>query len=137
MRFEISNLKLPAVNRLKSQRAGRLVRHLSRTLYKSTLIMQNEPNFGKAQMNVNLYNKMVYEEKSDWTLGENEPKTNPKRTQSKPIAERVKMMQCVYLQRIMKKNADLGYDKTKPIQSQTKPILRLRSGQVFRLSLCL
>ena len=39
--------------------------------------MQNEPNFGKAQMNVNLYNTMDYEEKSDWTPGENEPKTNP------------------------------------------------------------
>ncbi|MHC4172177.1 MAG: hypothetical protein ACYST5_04450 [Planctomycetota bacterium] len=28
-------------------------------------------------MNVNLYNTTDYEEKSDWTLGENEPKTNP------------------------------------------------------------
>jgi len=27
-------------------------------------------------------------------------------------------MQSVYLQRIMKKNADSGYKKTKPIQSQ-------------------
>ncbi len=39
--------------------------------------MQNEPNFGKAQMNVNLYNTTDYEEKSNWTPGENEPKTNP------------------------------------------------------------
>jgi hypothetical protein len=45
------------------------------TIY--NLFMQNEPNFGKAQMNVNLYNTTDYEEKSDWTLGENEPKTNP------------------------------------------------------------
>jgi hypothetical protein len=56
--------------------------------------MQNEPNFGKAQMNVNLYNTTDYEEKSDWTLGENEPKTNPKRTQSKPILERLNVNFC-------------------------------------------
>jgi hypothetical protein len=41
------------------------------------LIMQNEPNFGKAQMNVNVFPTKDYENKSNWTLGENEPKTNP------------------------------------------------------------
>jgi len=69
--------------------------------------MQNKANFRKSQMNVNLYNTMNYEEKSDWTPGENKPNL-------KPIAERVKLMQSVYLQRIMKKNADRGYEKTKP-----------------------
>ncbi len=39
--------------------------------------MQNEPNFGKAQMNVNKVLTKDYEEKSDWTPGENEPKTKP------------------------------------------------------------
>ena len=39
--------------------------------------MQNEPNFRKSQMNVsNLYTK-DYGNKPNWTLGENEPKTNP------------------------------------------------------------
>jgi len=41
-------------------------------------------------------------------------KANPIQTQSNPIAERVKLMQSVYLQRIMKKNAAKGYEKTKP-----------------------
>ncbi len=41
------------------------------------LFMQNEPNFEKAQMNVNKVLTKDYENKSDWTLGENEPKTNP------------------------------------------------------------
>ncbi len=50
-------------------------------------------------------------------------KTNPIQTQSNPIAERVKLMQSVYLQRITKKNADKGYEKTNPIQTQSKPIL--------------
>ncbi len=44
-------------------------------------------------------------------------KANPIQTQSNPIAERVKLMQSVYLQRIMKKNADMGYEK----QTQFKP----------------
>jgi len=46
-------------------------------------------------------------------------KTNPIQTQSNPIAERVKFMQGVYLQRNMKKNAAKGYEK----QSQNKPNL--------------
>ncbi len=48
-------------------------------------------------------------------------KTNPIQTQSNPISERVKLMQSVYLQRIMKKYADRGYEKTKPKQTQFKP----------------
>ena len=51
------------------------------------------------------------------------PPSGPKKqTQFKPntnpIAERVKLMQSVYLQRIMKKNADRGYEKTNPKQTQ-------------------
>jgi len=45
-------------------------------------------------------------------------KTNPIQTQSNPIAERVKLMQIVYLQRIMKKNAAKGYEKANPKQTQ-------------------
>ncbi len=54
--------------------------------------MQNEPNFGKAQMNVNLYNTTDYEEKCNWTLGENKPNqsqlvktgTRPKTQDTRP-----------------------------------------------------
>jgi len=59
--------------------------HLSRTLYKSALFMQNEPNFQKSQMNVSIFSQKAYENKSNWTLGENEPNTNPIRTQTNPI----------------------------------------------------
>jgi hypothetical protein len=41
------------------------------------LIMQNKANFRKSQMNVNLYNTTDYENKSDWTLGENKANTKP------------------------------------------------------------
>jgi len=41
------------------------------------LFMQNKPNFQKSQMNVNPYNTTDYENKSNWTLGENKPNSNP------------------------------------------------------------
>jgi hypothetical protein len=98
-------------NRPNAQESGSpRTNHLSSPICQPiiTLIMQNEPNFRKSQVNVNLYNTIDYENKSDWTLGKNKPNSKPIQTQTKPIAERVKLMQCVYLQRIMKKNADMG-----------------------------
>ncbi len=62
-------------------------------------------------MNVSSILTTNYENKSNWTLGENKPNSNP-------IAERVKLMQSLYLQRITKKNAAKGYEKTKPNQTQ-------------------
>jgi hypothetical protein len=85
--------------------------------------MQNKANLRKSQVNVSPLIIMNYERKSNWTFGENKPNSKPIQTQTKPIAERVKLMQSVYLQRNMKKNADSGYEQTKPIQTQTKPKL--------------
>ena len=73
--------------------------------------MQNKPNFRKSQMNVNIFSQMDYENKRNWTIGQNKPNSNR-------IAESVKLMQTVYLQRIMKKNEAKGYEKTKPKQTQ-------------------
>ncbi|MBW8039198.1 MAG: PQQ-binding-like beta-propeller repeat protein [Planctomycetes bacterium] len=42
-----------------------------------SIFMQNEPNLPDDQMNVSTVIAREYENKSDWTLGENEPKTNP------------------------------------------------------------
>jgi len=39
--------------------------------------MQNKPNFQDAQMNVNIFSQMAYENKHNWTLGENKPNSNP------------------------------------------------------------
>ncbi len=47
--------------------------------------MQNKANFRKSQMNVNLYNTTDYENIANWTLGENEPNTNPIKANTKPI----------------------------------------------------
>ena len=39
--------------------------------------MQNKANFQKSQVNVKSFHTAAYENKRDWTLGENEPNTNP------------------------------------------------------------
>ncbi len=39
--------------------------------------MQNKPNFQKSQVNVSIYLQTAYENKSNWTLGENKPNSNP------------------------------------------------------------
>jgi len=74
-------------------------------------IMQNKPNLPDAQMNVNTVITKDYENERLCRYGQNKPNSNP-------ICKRVKLMQSVYLQRIMKKNAAKGYEKTNPIQTQ-------------------
>ena len=39
--------------------------------------MQNKPNLPDAQMNINTLITNEYENKRDWTLGQNKPNTNP------------------------------------------------------------
>jgi len=39
--------------------------------------MQNKPNFRKSQMNVIIFSTKAYENKFNWTLGENKPNSNP------------------------------------------------------------
>jgi hypothetical protein len=94
--------------------------HLSRILYKSAHFIQNKPNFKDIQMNVSIFSQMAYEYKHNWTLGENKPNSNPIQTQSNPIAERVKLMQSLYLQRITEKKMILQSEKTNPIKPNFK-----------------
>ncbi len=70
--------------------------------------MQNKANLPDAQMNVNSFIKKDYRKNDAFAVQKN-------KANSKPIAERVKLMQCVYLHRILKKTADRGYEKTKPL----------------------
>ena len=80
-----------------------------------TTIMQNKANLLAPQMNVNTVITKEYENDNTFRPPENKANTNP-------ICQRVKVMQSVYLQRIMKKNAAKGYEKTNPIQTQSNPI---------------
>jgi len=51
------------------------------------LFMQNKPNFQNAQMNANIYKTKAYDNKSNWTLGQNKPNSNP----IKPNFKKAKM----------------------------------------------
>ena len=64
---------------------------LSRNLYKSTLFMQNKPNFQIAKMNIKSFITKNYEDSSDLALGENKPNSKPIQTQTDPIPETTKM----------------------------------------------
>jgi len=66
-------------------------------------------------MTVNSLITKDYRKKDDFTVQKNKPNSNP-------IYQRAKLMQSVYLQRIMKKYADKRYEKTKPKQTQSKPM---------------
>ena len=58
--------------------------------------MQNKANFRKSQMNVTIYSQMAYENKSNWTLGENKPNSNPIKANTKPIQTQTKPKQTQY-----------------------------------------
>jgi len=80
-------------------------RHFShfRHFYPLFSILTNKPNF------------MRFSPEND-DLTKNKPNSNPIQSQ---FDERPKLMQSVYIQRIMKKNADMGPKK----QTQNKPNL--------------
>ncbi len=46
--------------------------------------MQNKPNLQKAKMNVSILLQIDYENKRNWTIGQNKPNSNPIQTQFKP-----------------------------------------------------
>jgi hypothetical protein len=99
-------------------RAYKAPLHLSRILYKSTLFMQNKPNFQKSQMNVSIFSQRAYENKSNWTLGQNKPNSNP----NKPNFRKAKMDVNLCLIEDYRKKDDFAVRKNKaktnPIQTQ-------------------
>ncbi len=68
-------------------------------------LCKTNPILIKAKINLTLYIKEIYGNFTPLRTMKNKPNSNPKQTQSNPISERVKLMQSVYLQGIMKKNA--------------------------------
>jgi len=84
--------------------------HLSRVLYKSTLFMQNKPNLLDAQMNVSSILTTDYENKSDRTLGENKPNSNP----NKPNLRKAKMNVNLYVIEDYRKKDDFLVRINKP-----------------------
>ncbi len=72
--------------------------------------MQNKANFQKSQMNLNPYNTTDYENNSNWTLGKNEPKTNPIKANS----QRAKMNVNSFITKDYRKKDDFEVRINKP-----------------------
>jgi len=82
--------------------------------------MQNKGNFRKSQMNVSVYNTTDYENKSNWTLGQNKPNSNP----IKPNLRKAQMNVNLYVIEDYRKKDDfsvrINKPKTNPISSKAK-----------------
>ncbi len=96
--------------------------HLSRTLYKPTLFMQNKPNFQKAQMNVSNIITRNYKNFIPLAGQKNKPNSNP----NKPNLQKAKMNVNSLITKGYRKKDDFAVQKNKPnsnpIQTQTNPI---------------
>jgi hypothetical protein len=91
-------------------RANKAPLHLSRILYKSAHFMQNKPNLLDAQMNVSSILTKDYENKYNWTLGQNKPNSNP----IKSNFRKAKMNVNLTLTKDYRKNDDFTVRKNKP-----------------------
>jgi len=90
--------------------------HLSRTLYKSALFMQNKPNFQKAKMNVNIYYTKVYKNETASGSGKNKPNSNP----IKPNLQKAQMNINLTLTKDYRKNDDFASQQNKPNSNPIK-----------------
>jgi len=72
--------------------------------------MQNKPNFQDTHMNVGIFSKMAYENKSNWTLGQNKPNSNP----IKPNFKKAKMNINAFITKDYRKNDDFVVRINKP-----------------------
>jgi len=72
--------------------------------------MQNKPNFQKSQMNLRFCKQKDYENKRDWTIGENKPNSNP----IKPNLQKAKMNVNLTLTKDYRKKDDFVVRINKP-----------------------
>ncbi len=83
--------------------------------------MQNKPNFRKSQMNVSSVLTTDYENKSNWTLGQNKPNSNP----IKPNLKKAKMNVNLYVIEDYRKKDDFVVRINKPNFQNAKNALCL------------
>ncbi len=79
-------------------------------------------------MSVNLYNTTDYENKSNWTLGENKPNSNPIKANFRKAQMNVNSL----ITKDYRKNDVFADQKTNPIQTQSKPVLSAVEWANFR-----
>jgi len=82
--------------------------------------MQNKPNLLDAQMNVSSILTMDYENKINWTLGQNKPNSNP----IKPNFQKAKMNANVFVTKDYENETAFRPQKNKP---NSNPILQGKS----------
>ncbi len=80
--------------------------------------MQNKPNFPKSQMNVKSLITMDYENKSNWTIGQSKPNSNPIKANFRKDQMNVNSL----ITKDYRKKDDFTVRKNKANQSQSKPI---------------
>ncbi len=97
--------------------------HLSRTLYKSALFMQNKPNFDKGQNKPNpLYKKDLrkfYTPSDNEKQTQNKPKTNPIKADFRKAQMNVNSL----ITKDYRKKDDFAVRKNKPNSNPNKPNL--------------
>ncbi len=74
------------------------------------LFMQNKPNFQDDQMNVSIFIQEAYENKRNWTLGQNKPNSNP----IKPNYQKAQMNVNSVITKDYRKKDDFEVRKNKP-----------------------
>jgi len=84
--------------------------HLSRTLYKSPLFMQNKPNSPNVQMNVSNVKTMNYKNFIPLAVQKNKPNSNP----IKPNFQKAKMNVNSLITKDYRKNDDFSVRINKP-----------------------
>ncbi len=127
-----------------NQRNPRLMNYLHAfgifTLVKRSLqirlFMQNEPNFPDDQMNVNKVLTKDYENKSNWTLGENEPKTNPNEANFQKAKINVNFYSTKDYENKLNWALFENEPNTNPIQTQTKPISKAKNTAAYDTGDC-
>jgi len=81
---------------------------------------------GGLQMNISVYSKMAYENKHNWTLGQNKPNSNP----IKPNFQKAKMNVSSLITKDYRKKDDFAVRKNKPNANPIKACPeRSRMGQ--------
>ncbi len=82
------------------------------------LFLQNKPKVKYVKMNISPFITSIYVNLDTWLSGKNEPKTNPKQTQTKPNSEMPKMnVNIYYIEDYIKKTA-FRPKQNKPKQTQ-------------------
>ena len=106
--------------------------HLSRTLYKSTLFMQNKANLKNDEMNLTTYITKDYE--IFWPFCRRKNKAN--QSQNKPNLQNAKMNVTHLLTSYYENFRPFSRRKNKANQSQFKPNFKPKLASVYRYWLC-